>query len=157
MISTNIPGHKIIEVKNVVFDFNGTIAEDGILIPGVEKLIKELVQNDIKVYVLTADTNGSVKKQCVELPVEIEIFDRENASMCKKEIVERIGGENTVSIGNGKNDIEMFKSSILSIAIIGKEGCYSKTFIESDIVVKSIIDAIELILKPNRLRATMRA
>lgn len=41
-------------------------------------------------------------------------------------------------IGNGMNDIEMFKVATLSIAVIGEEGCAGKLIVQSDIVVSSI-------------------
>lgn len=151
-----IPGEKNIEVKNVAFDYNGTIAEDGILIENIEEKIVELSNKKINIYVLTADTFGTVKKQCSKLPVQIKIFDKENASIDKKRIIQRIGSDVTVSIGNGRNDLEMFKSSALSIAVIGKEGCYLKTLFEADIVVNDIVDAIDLMLKPNRIKSTLR-
>lgn len=157
MININIPGFKNLEIENVVFDYNGTIAEDGVLIKELEKLIEKLVEKGIKVYILTADTNGSVKKQCGHLPVEIEIFDNESATEYKKKTVERLGSNYTISIGNGRNDREMFKSSILSIGVIEKEGSYLKSLLEADIVVNNIVDAVELILNPNRLIATLRS
>ncbi|SHH96466.1 HAD family hydrolase [Sporanaerobacter acetigenes] len=156
MMKVDIPGYKNIEIENVVFDYNGTIAEDGILIEGVGELILELVSKGIKVYVLTADTNGTVRNQCEHLPAEIEVFDGEEATIHKRKFVEKIGKYKTVSIGNGRNDIEMFQMSRLSIAVIGSEGCFSKALISADIVVNNIIDAIQLILKPHRLKATMR-
>lgn len=156
MIKLDIPGEKIIEVKNIVFDFNGTIAEDGILIEEVKEKIRELSCKNVNIFIVTADTYGTVAKQCMELPVKIEIFNKENASEDKKKIVEKLGYNVTVSIGNGRNDLEMFKSSIISIAVIGKEGCFAKALFEADIVVNNIIDAIELLLKHNRIKATLR-
>ena len=155
-MKVHIPGYKNIEIENVVFDYNGTIAEDGILIEGVGELVLELVSKGIKVYVLTADTNGTVRNQCEHLPIEIEVFDGEEATIHKRKFVEKIGKDKTVSIGNGRNDIEMFQMSRLSIAVIGSEGCFSKTLISADIVVNNIIDAIQWILTPHRLKATMR-
>ena len=37
-----IPGRETVEIKNVLFDYNGTIAIDGQLIEGVAKSINEL-------------------------------------------------------------------------------------------------------------------
>lgn len=156
MINIDIPGREVLKIKNIVFDYNGTIAEDGILIPKVKDRIYQLVDKNLNVYVLTADTNGSVRDECQGLPVSIEIFNRENASKEKKRIVESLGKDLTISIGNGFNDVDMFKSTALSIVVIGKEGCYSKAIFESDIVVLDIVDAIDLILKPNRIKATLR-
>lgn len=156
MINIDIPGFNSVEIKNVVFDFNGTIAEDGILICKVKEKIKELKHQDVNIYVLTADTYGTVKEQCVELPVKVEVFNNENAMEEKKKIVEKLGHDITVTIGNGRNDVEMFKNSIISIAVIGKEGCFSKAILEADIVVNNIIDAIDLLLKHKRIKATLR-
>lgn len=156
MIMVDIPGYKSIEIKNVVFDFNGTIAKDGILIDEIIEKIKELKDKNINVFVLTADTYCTVAQQVKELPVKVEIFNKENASEDKKKIVEKLGHDVTVTIGNGRNDIEMFKNSIISIAVIGKEGCFSKALFEADIVVNNAIDAIDLLLKHNRIKATLR-
>lgn len=157
MISLDIPGFKKIEVQNVVFDFNGTIAEDGLVIAGVDDRIRELSKLDVKIFVLTADTNGTVKKECEGLPVDVITFGDERASEGKKKIVEGLGADSTVTIGNGRNDLEMFRSSVLSIAVIGKEGCFAKTLMEADIVVKSPADALELLLNRSRIKATLRA
>lgn len=156
MILLDIPGYKNIVIKNVVFDYNGTIAEDGIIIAEIKDKIRELVNRGIEVLVLTADTYGTVVEQCKELPVKVDFFDKENASENKREIVKKLGYDSTVSIGNGRNDIEMFQQSIISIAVIGREGCFSKALLEADVVVHNPIDAIDLLLKPNRMKATLR-
>ena len=156
MITLEIPGYKNIEVKNVVFDFNGTIAEDGIIIENLKEKIRELSYKGVDIFVITADTYGTVAKQCEKLPLKVEIFNKEDSSEDKKRIVESLGYNVTVTIGNGRNDIEMFKKSIISIAVIGKEGCFSKTILESDIVVNNAMDAIDLLLKTNRVKSTLR-
>jgi P-type E1-E2 ATPase len=156
MIMIDIPGDKSIIVKNVVFDFNGTIAEDGIIIEEIKEKIKELSNKDINVFILTSDTYGTVAKQSKDLPVTVEVFNKENAAEDKKKIVEKLGCDATVAIGNGRNDTEMFRNSVLSIAVIGKEGCFSKAIFEADIVVNNSIDAVDLLLKPSRIKATLR-
>ncbi|AKA70398.1 HAD family hydrolase [Clostridium scatologenes] len=156
MIMVDVPGYKSIKVKNVVFDFNGTMAEDGIMIEEIRGKIKELSNKDVNIFILTSDTYGTVVKQSKDLPVTVEVFNKENSSEDKKRVVEKLGCEITAAIGNGRNDIEMFKKSTLSIAIIGKEGCFSKAIFEADIVVNNPVDAIDLLLKHNRIKATLR-
>lgn len=156
MIMVDVPGYKSIKVKNVVFDFNGTMAEDGIMIEEIRGKIKELSNKDVNIFILTADTYGTVVKQSKDLPVTVEVFNKENSSEDKKRIVEKLGCDITAAIGNGRNDIEMFKKSTLSIAIIGKEGCFSKAIFEADIIVNNPVDAIDLLLKHNRIKATLR-
>jgi len=156
MILLEIPGRENIEIKNVVFDYNGTIAEDGIIVEAVKDKIMELLSCGISVFVLTADTYGTVDKQCEGLAINVESFDKANASKNKREIVKKIGYDHTVTIGNGRNDMEMFQQSVISIAVIGREGCFSKALFEADIVVNNPIDAINLLLKQNRMKATLR-
>ncbi len=59
-------------------------------------------------------------------------------------------------IGNGMNDIEMFKVATLSIAVIGEEGCAGKLIVQSDIVVSSIEKVFFMIENTNRIVATLR-
>lgn len=156
MITIDIPGYRTLNIKNVVFDFNGTIAEDGMIIEEVKELMFDLANKGVGIFVLTADTNGSVENECVGLPLKVEIFNQGNALSEKKKVVERLGSDGTVAFGNGRNDIEMFKSSALSIGVMGSEGLFSKSIIEADIIVNNIIDGINMLLKPNRLKATLR-
>ena len=50
-----IPGRETLEIKDIVFDYNGTIAIDGKLIGDVSKNINEL-SSSFNFYVITADT-----------------------------------------------------------------------------------------------------
>lgn len=156
MIMIDIPGRESITVKNVVFDFNGTIAKDGIIIEETREKIKELSNKGVNIFIITSDTYGTAVKQAKDLPVIVKVFNKENAAEDKKKIVEKLGCHVTVAIGNGRNDIEMFKNSILAIAVIGKEGCFSKAIFETDIVVNDPIDAIDMLLRESRVKATLR-
>ena len=85
MISYEIPGRGTIEIKNLVLDYNGTIAVDGRLIEGVAQRINKLAEK-VDIYVLTADTYGTVKDECQVLKAEVMTFPRENAGKSKREI-----------------------------------------------------------------------
>ncbi|KNZ41585.1 HAD family hydrolase [Acetobacterium bakii] len=155
MIILDIPGYETIQVKSVTFDFNGTLAADGILVPGVsERLVK--LANLANIYILTANTFGTAGDQCRDLPVKMEIFSNANISEKKMNFVEKIGPETTIAIGNGRNDRLMFEKSALSIIVMGKEGCYIKSMLTADIIVNNPIDAIDLLLKSDRIVATLR-
>lgn len=156
MINFNVPGEGEFQIKNVVFDFNGTIAKDGLVLEDFKVKVEELSKKDVNIFVVTADTYGSVREQCKDLPLQIKVFDKDNAAVDKKRIVQMLSSKNTVTIGNGNNDALMFKESVLSICIIGHEGCSTKALLNSDIVVNNIIDAIDLLLNVNRLKATLR-
>lgn len=154
MLEINIPGYKEFKFKNIVFDYNGTLAVDGQLDLYIKNMIIELSKFS-NIYILTADTYGNVEKQCLGLPVKIKTFPCNEAASSKKQIVSLLDGE-SVCIGNGYNDIEMFKVADLSICIIGEEGCSGKLISYSDIVVTSRESLFELFFHTHRIRATLR-
>lgn len=156
MIETEIPGWKKLEISNLILDFNGTIAKDGKLIAGVAERLEQISKMGVKLFVITADTNGTVKEECNNLPVTVLVYQSDRVAVNKRELVEKLGGQQTASIGNGRNDGQMFGASELSIAVIGKEGCCCAAITKADIWVTDILDALELLIVPSRLKATLR-
>ena len=71
-----------------------------------------------------------------------------------QEAKKRTGG--VITIGNVYNDIQMSVVADLSICVIGREGCCGALLMHCDVVVTSIDDALDLLLKTGRLRATLR-
>ena len=151
-----IPNYKTLTVTNIVLDYNGTIAKDGLLKEEVKSLLEKLTK-EYKVYVITADTFGSVQAQLKEYDVSVKILNTDNHTLEKAEFVQSLNAANTVAIGNGNNDALMIQYATIGIAILGDEGCSSKTLLASDITCKSIKDALELFLNTKRLIATLRA
>ena len=126
MVSIDIPGKGKMNIENLVLDFNGTIAYDGNIKNGIREKIQRVHEMGINIYILTADTYHQAAEQCKDMPVTLEIFDVDNAALSKREIVNNIDSKLTMTIGNGNNDVEMFEESILSVAVIGDEGCAVK-------------------------------
>lgn len=155
MITYEIPGRENVEVQNIVFDYNGTLAVNGKLIEGVKELINKL-GGDTNIYILTADTYGTVEEECKALKAKVLSFPRENAGESKREIVRNLGGGNTICVGNGFNDIPMFEEAVISIAVIEGEGVSGKLLAKADIVARSIIEALGILLNKNMIKATLR-
>lgn len=156
MVSIDIPGKGKMNIENLVLDFNGTIAYDGNIKNGIREKIQRVHEMGINIYILTADTYHQATEQCKDMPVTLEIFDVDNAALSKREIVNNIDSKLTMTIGNGNNDVEMFEESILSVAVIGDEGCAVKAIFAADIITNNIDDAIDLLLNPHRIKATLR-
>ncbi len=150
-----IPGFTTIEIKNLLFDYNGTLAKDGKIDNKTKKILQKLTKH-FRVFVITADTFGSVKEELKDTDAEVLILKSKNHTKEKAKFLKKLGKKKTVAIGNGNNDVLMIKKAILSISIVADEGCSSKTLISSDIVCKDIKDAMKLFLKPKRLVATLR-
>ena len=152
----DIPGWGRLEWENLVLDFNGTIAQGGVLSPGVAQGLAELERQGIKSYVITADTNGTAAAQCAGLPLELVVCQGGDVASAKRQLVERLGAEHTLCIGNGRNDLGMFESSRLALCILGEEGCFVPAALAADILCPSIADALRLLIEDNRLKATLR-
>jgi soluble P-type ATPase len=54
------------------------------------------------------------------------------------------------------NDVPMFRAAGFSIGVIGGEGSAATLLRTATIVVRDINDAFDLLLKPDRLIATLR-
>lgn len=151
----DIPNYKNIEIKNIVLDFNGTIAKDGKLVDDISYLIYQLSQK-FNIFVITADTNNSVKQELVSLHVKIVILKSKNHTKEKMKFIKSLNKKSVVSIGNEANDSKMLKNSAIGIAILGDEGCATKTLLNSTLTCKNIFEALELFLYPKRIIATLR-
>lgn len=150
-----IPSYGEYEIKNIIFDYNGTIANKGRVIEGLMKEIVELCKT-YNVYIVTADTYGSVRENFKDTPVEIKIISGEHEADLKLKTLLEIGADSSITFGNGRNDVHMLKQSAIGIGIIGSEGMASSLVQSADILVKSIFDAVELVKNKKSLIATLR-
>lgn len=154
-MKVNIPGKQEIEIKNIVFDYNGTIAIDGKLIDGVKENINEL-SNKFNFFVITADTFGSVEQELKSVNCKIIKIEKSLQDISKEKFIKELGSNTALCVGNGRNDKLMLKEAILGIAILQDEGICTQTLLNSDILVKSILDVFEFLNDKNRLIATLR-
>lgn len=155
MITIEIPGRAPLTIRSLVLDYNGTIARDGILLEEVLPRVAKL-REMLDIYVLTADTYGTVAQQCAPMGIMVRTFPREGAAACKEEIVRQLGG-GVFAVGNGFNDIPMFDAADLSVAVLEREGLCASLLLHADVLVTSPADALDLLLCPDRLRATLRS
>lgn len=155
MIEIKIPGYEDLSIEHLVLDYNGTLAVDGVLIPGVEEALNELAQH-LTVHVVTADTFGHAREELINVNAKLTILGPADQAEAKRDHVFVLGKENTVSIGNGRNDRLMLEAAVLGIALIQAEGASTETCQAADIICLSIIDALALLQQPKRLIATLR-
>ena len=154
MLKINIPGREELALNHLILDYNGTIAEDGEIIDSIRPRLAEL-SKELSIYVITADTHGTAAKKCEGLPLQVLTFPTTEVGKIKAEEATKMEG-GVITIGNGFNDIQMSDAADISICVIGKEGCCGALLAHTDVVVTSIEDALDLLLKTGRLRATLR-
>jgi P-type E1-E2 ATPase len=155
MINIRIPGWGNMDIENMVLDLNGTLATDGKIPPEVKERIKSL-STQIKIYILTADTQGTASEEISNMEVELVKVSEKDSAEVKLRVLESLDPTSTVAIGNGNNDHLVLKEATLGIAVLGDEGISVSAMKNADIVVKNISDALDLFLKPKRLIATLR-
>ncbi len=156
MIELEIPGKGKINLKYLVSDFTGTLSVDGILISEVKDLLNNLSKY-LKIYILTADTFGKAKEALKDVNAEVIVLQPGNEAEQKEKFVEKLGSEFVITFGNGRNDRKMLKKSKIGVAIMLEEGCAVESLLNANIVVKSPIDALNLLLNPKRLIAVLRS
>lgn len=155
MLTLDVPGWRQLKLEHLLLDYNGTLALDGRLLPGVPERLKQLA-SALSIHVLTADTFGSVRAELAALDVDVVIVPPSNQAEAKASQLSRFGAGVSAAIGNGRNDALMLRNAALGIAILQTEGACARTLAEADVVCASIDDALDLLLNPLRLAATMR-
>jgi len=156
-LDLEIPGWGTLELQNALVDLNGTLALDGILPETVKERLHRL-QEMLAVYVVTADTHGTVAdllKDCADL--EIARIEVGNEAEQKCDLLEKLGASHTVALGNGANDVFMLSKACLGICVMQGEGTALQALLAGDILVRSADEALDLLLKPARLVATLRS
>jgi len=155
MMRIEIPGWGHLEAEYLVLDMNGTIATDGKISPEVKEKINLLSQS-LKIYVLTADTHGTAAQEVEGLDAELIAIGDQESKEAKRIFLSRIAPEKTIAIGNGSNDQLVLKEAALGIAVLGDEGLSRMAFQSADVSVRDVLSALDLLLRPKRLIATLK-
>jgi soluble P-type ATPase len=156
MIVIAIPGFRDLQLQHLVLDYNGTLAVDGRLLPGVRDALLELAER-IAIHVLTADTFGCAASELSGLPVNLTVLPVESQAEAKLAYVRQLGAERVCAIGNGRNDRRMLAAAAVSVALIQAEGGASEALTAAGVVAGGILDALDLLRHPKRLIATLRS
>jgi len=155
MITVEIPGFRSFKFRHLVLDVNGTLAKDGRLIEGTVPLLEEL-RSKLDIHLVTADTHGKQEAINRTLSMEAVKIPVENQAKAKLDYIERLDADTVVAVGNGANDAAMLERAALGIAVIGPEGAAMESVLKADIAAPDIRSALELLLFPKRLMATLR-
>lgn len=150
-----IPGQGNLTLNHLVLDYNGTLAVDGSLLPGVAERLRALA-TDLSIHVLTADTFGKAAKGLAGLPCDLAVLPPGEQDLAKRDFVLELGADQCACMGNGRNDRLMLEAAGLGVAVILGEGAAGVTVAAADIVCTSITAALELLRHPLRMAATLR-
>jgi P-type E1-E2 ATPase len=156
LLEVDVPGWRRLRLDELVLDVNGTLTSDGVLLPGTRERVAA-VRSILEVRLLSADTFGRLDSIAAELGVTAQrLASGEPEALQKARVVQELGAERTIAIGNGANDVGMLEEGALGIAVLGPEGLAVPALLAADVLVASIEDALDLLLNPRRLIATLR-
>lgn len=150
-----IPGMDKLIIKHLVCDVNGTLALDGVLLPGVAERIQSL-KKLLEIHLITANTNGKQSEIDEVLGTKAILLAPGAEAGQKAAYLRSLGAKQCAAIGQGANDQGMLKEAALGICVLSPEGTYGLTLLSADIVFSDILTALDLFEHPNRMIATLR-
>jgi len=155
MLTFTVPGRGTYELQHLVLDINGTLAVDGYLVEGVADRLAQL-QAWLTLHLLTADTHGRGAVLAEQLGLPMQKLTGPGEAEQKRAFVRHLGASAVVAIGNGANDAGMLDEAALGIAVLGGEGLAIAALEKADLVAAHPTEALDLLLHPKRLVASLR-
>lgn len=155
MFALDIPGFGAVQLQHLVTDFTGTLSVDGKLFPGADWRLNKVAEF-LDVHVLTADTLGRAKDELASINCLVRILEGDGHDQQKEAYVRELGADGVIALGNGKNDRKMLLIARIGVAVCLREGCATDALLAADIMATSTVDALDLLLNPKRLKATLR-
>ena len=150
----DVPGWRRLEIRHLVLDLNGTVALDGVLLPGVARAVTEL-SRELTCHLVTADTFGTAS-ELFGPAVSLALISPGDEGGQKLALVQELGADHVAALGNGANDAQMLQAACLGVAVLGREGACAAALHAADVVVPDPLAGLELLSRPDRLKATLR-
>ena len=149
----DIPGQGELSLKTIILDLNGTLSVAGVVPEGVKARLDKLKSLGFQVLFFTGNTRNDADDLARDLGIEWKLA--KNAGD-KRKLASELEPESCASIGNGLIDLELMQVVKLRVVTLQAEGVHAQTLLNSDIVVPTINDALDLFIDKQRLIATLR-
>ncbi len=157
-IAIDIPGRGPCQIHTIVSDYSGTLSRGGKLTPGVRTRLLKL-RTVVDVEVVSSDTFGTAAEQLRGIAVP-HILTSARHDVEKERYVRRFDLPRVAAFGNGVNDRLLLKAvkdgGGLAVAVDNGEGCALDALLHADLIVTGAANALDLLLDPRRLKATLR-
>lgn len=151
-LSVPIPGRGELRLEHLLVDVNGTLTNRGVLLDFVTSRLEHL-RDMLDIRLVSADTFGTLDAIAGRLQVGAV---RAATGEDKLRVLDELGRHRCVVIGNGANDALVLEAAAVSFAVLGPEGASAAALRCADVVCASITDALDLLLDPKALSATLR-
>jgi soluble P-type ATPase len=151
-LSVSIPGVAELRLDHLLVDVNGTLTNRGELLDGVEARLDRL-RHSLDIRLVSADTFGTLDTIAADMRVSAV---RASTGEDKLRLLDDLGRGRCAVIGNGSNDVLVLEAAAVGLAVIGPEGASAAALRSADVVCASATDALDLLLDPKALSATLR-
>jgi soluble P-type ATPase len=151
-LSVPIPGRGELRLEHLLLDVNGTLTDRGTLIDGVEARIDSL-REALDIQLVSADTFGTLDAIAGRFGVTAV---RAASGEDKLRVLNEWGHDRSAVIGNGANDVLVLEAAAVGFVVLGPEGASAAALRSADVVCASAADALDLLLDPKALSATLR-
>jgi soluble P-type ATPase len=149
----DVPGSGSVELKTIILDLNGTLSVGGTIVDGVKERLARLKAAGFNTILFTGNTRGDADSIASDLGIEWKLA---KSAEDKKKHALALDPDTCASIGNGLIDLQLMKVVKLRIATLQAEGIHVQTLLNCDVVIPTINDALDLLIDPQRLIATLR-
>lgn len=143
-----------LEIKTIILDLNGTLSVGGVVPDGVKERLGKLKDMGFNVLFFTGNTRNDADDLATDLGIDWKLA--KNAGD-KRDLALELEPDTCASIGNGLIDLELMKVVKLSIVTLQAEGVHVQTLVNSDVIIPTINDALDLFIDEQRLIATLRS
>jgi soluble P-type ATPase len=158
-IAIDIPGFGKVQIRSILSDYTGTLSFSGKLVPGVKARLRRLGEL-VDIHVVTADSFGTAEEELNGLPIVCRRLKAQREDVQKQRYAGELNPRYVASFGNGNNDrlhLKVVKEAGgLAIAVENGEGCALDAILNANLIVVGAVNALDLLLEPTRLRATLR-
>jgi len=145
-------------IRTVVSDYTGTLSYRGKLAPGVRARLLRL-RKLVDLEIVTADTYGTARQQLKGIAVP-NMLGKKRQDIEKRDFAKKFDLRHVAAFGNGNNDRLLLaavkKAGGLAIAVDNGEGCALDTLLAANLFISGAAPALDLLLNPTALKATLR-
>lgn len=148
-----VPGVGSLVLKTIILDLNGTLTVKGVIVEGVKERLAKLKELGYQILFFTGNTRNNADEIADSLGIQWILAE---TGIQKRDEALKLDPNTCVSIGNGLIDLELMKVVKLRIVTQQAEGVHTQTLLNSDIIIPSILDALDLLIDSVTLIATLR-
>jgi P-type E1-E2 ATPase len=148
-------GSRALRLSHLVIEMNAALDIERQLLPGVPPRITQLAPR-LACHLITADSSETASSIASTLGCTLTRVSVDEQASEKAGYVRGLGAAHVVAVGNSASDALMLATAELGICVVGGEGAATTSIVSSDLCCTTIEGALDLLIHPHLLAATLR-